>query len=56
MKKGFKLLKATLSHVKDIQVTSFSLVAKKANYNEENRIYEIISEIRKPVGSIDGNI
>jgi hypothetical protein len=43
--KGFKLLKANLSHVKDIQVTSFSLVARKANYSEENHIYEIISEI-----------
>ena len=43
--KGYKLLKANLSHVKDIQVTSFSLVGKKANYNEENHIYEIIAEI-----------
>ena len=43
--KGFKILKANLSHVKDKQITSFTIFAQKANYNEENHIFEIISEI-----------
>ena len=43
--RGFRLLKANVNRVKDSQLTSFSLFAQKGVYNEENKIYELISEV-----------
>ena len=43
--RGFKLLKANLTHTKESPVTSFTLVAQKANYLESNHVFELLSEI-----------
>ena len=43
--KGYKVLKANLSHVHDRQINSFTIFAQKGNFNEEHRIFELISEI-----------
>ena len=43
--RGYRLLKANLSRVKDKQITSFSLFSQKGVYNEENHIYELITEV-----------
>ena len=43
--RGFRLLKANINRVKDSTLTSFSLFAQKGVYNEENKIYELISEV-----------
>ena len=43
--KGFKLLKASFSHLKDKPVTTFTIASKKGFYNEKNHIYEILTEI-----------
>ena len=43
--RGFRLLKANLSRVKDSPLTSFSLFAQKGVYNEENKIFELITEV-----------
>ena len=43
--RGFRLLKANVSRVKDSQLTSFSLFSQKGVYNVENKIYELISEV-----------
>ena len=48
--RGFRLLKANVNRVKDSQLTSFSLFAQKGVYNEENKIYELISEITVTFG------
>ncbi len=43
--RGYRLLKANLSRVKDKQITSFTLFSQKGVYNEENHIYELITEV-----------
>ena len=43
--RGYRLLKANLSRVKDKPITSFSLFSQKGVYNEENHIYELITEV-----------
>ena len=43
--RGFKLLKANLSHTKESPLSSFTIVAQKANYFEDSHIYELFSEI-----------
>jgi hypothetical protein len=43
--RGYRLLKANLSRVKDKQITSVSLFSQKGVYNEENHIYELITEV-----------
>ena len=43
--RGYRLLKATVSRVKDKPVNSFTLFSQKGVYNEENQIFELISEI-----------
>ena len=43
--RGFRLLKANYSRVKDKPINSFTLFVQKGVYNEENKIYEILSEI-----------
>ena len=43
--RGFRLLKANVNRVKDSPLTSFSLFSQKGVYNEENKIYELISEV-----------
>ena len=43
--RGFKLLKANLSHTKELPISSFTIVAQKGNYFEDNHIYELFSEI-----------
>ena len=43
--KGFKILKANISHVQDKQITSFTIFAQKGKYNSDNNIYEILSEV-----------
>jgi hypothetical protein len=48
--RGYRLLKANLSRVKDKAITSFTLLCQKGVYNEENQIYEIISEITVSFG------
>ena len=48
--RGFRLLKANINRVKDSTLTSFSLFAQKGVYNEENKIYELISEITVTFG------
>ena len=37
--KGFKLLKASFSHLKDKPITTFTIASKKGFYNEKNHIY-----------------
>ena len=48
--RGYRLLKATVSRVKDKPITSFSLFSQKGVYNEENKIFELISEISVTFG------
>lgn len=48
--KGYKLLKANFSHTTEAPVTSFTLLAQKANYLESNRIYELLAEITYTYG------
>ena len=48
--RGFRLLKSTYSRVKDSPFTSFSLLAQKGIYNEENKIFEIITEVTLTFG------
>ena len=48
--RGFRLLKANLSRVKDKPVNSFSLFSQKGVYNEENMIYELITEVTVTFG------
>lgn len=43
--RGFRLLKANLSRIKDKPITSFTLYSQKGVYNEENQIYELITEV-----------
>ena len=48
--KGFKLLKANLSHLKELPVSSFTLFAQKGNYNEKHHIYELLIEVSYSFG------
>lgn len=48
--RGYRLLKSTYSRVKDSPITSFTLLSQKGIYNEENQIFEIISEITLAFG------
>ncbi len=43
--RGFRLLKANISRVKDKTVNAFTLFSQKGVYNEENKIYELITEV-----------
>ena len=43
--RGYRLLKANYSRVKDKPINSFSLFSQKGVYNEENHIYELITEV-----------
>lgn len=48
--RGYRLLKGTFNRVKDKPITSFSLFSQKGVYNEENKIFELISEITVTFG------
>lgn len=48
--RGYRLLKSTYSRVKDSPINSFTILCQKGIYNEENKIYEIISEITMTFG------
>ena len=48
--RGFRLLKANINRVKDKPINSFSLFSQKGVYNEENKIYELISEVTVTFG------
>ena len=43
--RGYRLLKATLTRIKDKPIASFSLYSQKGVYNEENKIFEMITEV-----------
>ena len=48
--RGFRLLKANLTRVKDKPVNAFTLFSQKGVYNEENKIYELITEVTVTFG------
>ena len=48
--RGYRLLKANISRVKDKAITNFTLFCQKGVYNEENQIFEIISEVTVTFG------
>ena len=48
--RGYRLLKANISRVKDKQITAFTLYSQKGVYNEENHIYELITEVTVTFG------
>ena len=48
--RGYRLLKATISRVKDKPVNAFSLFSQKGIYNEEAQIFETITEISVTFG------
>ena len=48
--RGFRLLKANYSRIKDKPFNSFSLYVQKGIYSEETKIYEIIAEVTMTFG------
>lgn len=48
--RGYRLLRANLNRIKDKPITNFTLLCQKGVYNEENQIFEIISEITVTFG------
>lgn len=48
--RGYRLLKASLSRIKDKPVNSFTLFCQKGAYSEETNIYEIITEVTVTFG------